>query len=199
LKLFKLFCYLIYKYGKQHFQERQFSTYTKIATIDANAIITDQAKILNSRGQQYVKIGKNTVLCGDLVTFGTRGEINIGDYCFIGENSKIWSAKSICIGNRVLISYNVNIHDQNAHPLDSNERHKDQINILEGKGILSNKINDIEINIKDDVWIGFNSTILKGVTIGRGAIIGSNTIITSDVPDFAVVVGNPAKIIKYTT
>ena len=54
------------------------------------------------------------------------------------------------------------------------------------------------IIIEDDVWIGFNCIILKGVRIGKGAIIGAGTIITKDVPSHAVIVGNPAKIIKYT-
>ena len=60
-------------------------------------------------------------------------------------------------------------------------------------------LSEKEIVIEDDVWIGFNSTILKGVTIGKGAIIGANTLILKDVPPYAVVVGNPARIIRYTT
>jgi acetyltransferase-like isoleucine patch superfamily enzyme len=60
-------------------------------------------------------------------------------------------------------------------------------------------IGEAEIIIGNDVWIGFNSTILKGVTIGDGAIIGANTVVTKDVPPFAVAVGNPPRIIKYTT
>jgi len=51
--------------------------------------------------------------------------------------------------------------------------------------------------IGNDVWIGTNSTILRGVTIGNGAVIGANTVVTKDVPDYAIVVGNPARIIKY--
>lgn len=51
--------------------------------------------------------------------------------------------------------------------------------------------------IKNDVWIGLNSTILEGVTIGNGAIIGACSVVAKDVPDYAVVVGNPAKIIRY--
>jgi virginiamycin A acetyltransferase len=51
--------------------------------------------------------------------------------------------------------------------------------------------------IEHDVWIGVNAIILRGVTIGTGAVIGAGTIVTKDVPEFAVVVGVPAKVIKY--
>lgn len=52
-------------------------------------------------------------------------------------------------------------------------------------------------NIGNDVWIGSNATILRGVTIGDGAVIGANSIVTKDVPPYSIVVGNPGKIIKY--
>ncbi len=52
--------------------------------------------------------------------------------------------------------------------------------------------------IKEGAWIGFNACILKGVTIGKGAVIGAGSVVTKDVPDFAVVAGNPAEILKYT-
>lgn len=51
--------------------------------------------------------------------------------------------------------------------------------------------------IGNDVWIGFRSIVLSGVTIGDGAVLGAGTVVTSDVPPYAVVAGNPAKIIRY--
>jgi acetyltransferase-like isoleucine patch superfamily enzyme len=52
------------------------------------------------------------------------------------------------------------------------------------------------VRIGDNVWVGFNSAVLGGVAIGRGAIIGCNTVVSKDVPDYAVVVGNPPRIVK---
>lgn len=54
-----------------------------------------------------------------------------------------------------------------------------------------------QIQIKDHAWISFNAIILKGVTIGKGAIVAAGAVVTKDVPDFTVVAGNPAKIVKY--
>ncbi len=52
---------------------------------------------------------------------------------------------------------------------------------------------DAPVVIEDDAWIGFNAVVLKGVRIGRGAIVGSATVVTKDVPPYSVVVGNPAR------
>ena len=56
-----------------------------------------------------------------------------------------------------------------------------------------------KIKIGNDVWIGANVTILKGITIGNGAVIGAGTVVVKDVPEYAVVVGNPGRVIKYRT
>ncbi|REE81999.1 acetyltransferase-like isoleucine patch superfamily enzyme [Lutibacter oceani] len=54
-----------------------------------------------------------------------------------------------------------------------------------------------DVIIKNDVWIGYSSIILSGVTIGNGAIIGAGSVVTKDVPDYAIVGGNPAKLIRF--
>ncbi|MCG7856228.1 acyltransferase [Flavihumibacter sediminis] len=152
----------------------------------------------NLNDSSKIRIGKESRILGHLMTFGHGGEIIIGDFTFIGEGTKIWSAKKITIGNRVLISHNVNIHDNISHPLNSKDRHEDFVHIFSKGFQKTNNLREKEIIIEDDVWIGFNVTIMKGVKIGRGAIIGSNCIVLEDVPEFAVIVGNPARIIKYT-
>ena len=171
----------------------------KNAIIGCNTRIFNEALIANNLlDKTKIVIGDDCDIKGELMTFAHGGSITIGNFSFVGDRTKIWSAKKITIGNRVLISHNVNIHDNNSHSLDSQLRHEDFI-IIKAKGLQkTNDLNEKEIIIGDDVWIGFNSTIMKGVTIGNGAIIGSNTLITKDVPAFAVCVGNPMRIIKYT-
>ena len=168
------------------------------AIISENCFLGSEARIRNSLAdQQKIKIGNGTTLRGYLLLYKHGGEIIIGDDCYIGDDTRIWSAKKIQVGHRVLIAHNVNIHDNNSHPLDAHLRHLDFVHIRE-KGLQDQvDLREKEIIIEDDVWIGFNSTIFKGVKIGRGAIIGACTVITNDVPANAIVAGNPAKIIRY--
>ena len=58
-------------------------------------------------------------------------------------------------------------------------------------------LRSVPIKIGNDVWIGCNSIILKGVTIGDGAIVAAGSVVTKDVPDYAVVGGAPAKVIRF--
>lgn len=158
-----------------------------------------EASVVNHRDRSKITIGANTHIRGSLFVFLSGGSIEIGNDCYIGERSKIWSHEKVVIGNNVLISHNVNIHDTNGHPIDYRERREDY------KRITTIGFNPTKINIStepviigNDVWIGFNTIILKGVTIGDGAVIGAGSTITKDVEPFAVITGSEARIIKYS-
>jgi len=99
--------------------------------------------------------------------------------------SKIIAAESIEIGNRVMIGANSAIVDTDFHPLDPLERQRD---VLNGK--------HRPVVIENDVFIGMDSIILKGVTIGEGSVIGAGSVVTKDVPSGVIVAGNPVKILK---
>lgn len=147
---------------------------------------------------EKIAIGNNTHIRGHLQVFEQGGQIEIGDFCYLGENSKIWSASEVIIGNKVLIAHNVNIHDNISHPINSEMRFKDFQRILgvENYSVQQFDLKPKAILIKDKAWIGFNSIVLKGVTIGEGAIVGAGSVVTKDVPDWTVVAGNPAKIVR---
>jgi maltose O-acetyltransferase len=93
---------------------------------------------------------------------------------------------SITIGNRVLISHDVNIHDGTAHSADPTERHEHFRRIIEqGHPVHSRDLPGVHsspVVIEDDVWISFGVTILRGVRIGAGSIIAARSIVTEDVP-----------------
>jgi acetyltransferase-like isoleucine patch superfamily enzyme len=97
-----------------------------------------------------------------------------------------------------LISHNVNIHDTNAHPIDHLDRHKDNLKKLAGQSINQNEFGVLSaaVEIQDDAWIGFGTTILKGIKIGQGSIIGAGSIVTKDIPEFVLAAGNPCKVLK---
>lgn len=198
--------YIAYKFyflGKVEYskriQEIQRKDFDRIAIIHPETSIPNNASIINLQGKrELIRIGKQTNIQGELLVMEQSGEIQIGDFCYIGSGSRIWAGEKVVIGNRVLISHNVNIQDNNAHPLDAAERHNDFLHIFCKGPIQPNDYRAAAITIGDDVWIGFNVTILKGVTIGDGAIIGACSLITKDVPPYAVVVSNTGQeIIKY--
>ena len=145
-------------------------------------------------------IGKETLVAGMLLIFKYGGTITIGNNCYIGDHSRLWSGESIYIGSNVFISHNVNIMDTNAHEINPFER-QDSYSKLLKNGLPTEKgnVKTSPIVIDNHVWIGFNTIILKGVRIGEGAIIAAGSVITKDVPNYSLVAGNPARIIKQIT
>ena len=162
--------------------------------------IYDSAKILNSTLGDNLIVGENTFIQNssleDNVQINRSNMIvnsTIGSYSYTGMNTVI---KHTSVGKFCSISWNVSAsgggHNYNAitpHPFIH----------LPSFGIVSEKT-DLEIkhiSIGNDVWIGMNSCILQGITIGNGAVIGAGSVVTKDVPPYAIVAGNPARIIKY--
>ena len=108
----------------------------------------------------------------------------IGDDCFFNFNCVLLDTCLITIGNAVKFGPNVSIYTA-THPFNAKVRRT---------GLESGE----KISIGDDTWMGGNSTVLPGVTIGKRVIVGAGAVVTKDVPDDAVVAGNPAKIIRMT-
>ncbi|WP_235889653.1 acyltransferase [Flavobacterium restrictum] len=158
----------------------------------------EQAEVVNIQGnKENIRIGLHTHIRGTLLLFAHNGKINIGNNCYIGFGTQIWSANAITIGNDVLISHNCNIIDTNSHEEDYLERQKSFLTMLKmGHPIENVNVKSAPIIIEDNVWISFNVTILKGVTIGKGAIVAAGSVVTKNIPEFVVVAGNPAKIVK---
>lgn len=131
-----------------------------------------------------------------------KGQIFIEDkaYVKIGNNvgmssTCIWSKERIIIGNYVKIGGNTIIMDHDAHSLNY---------LLRNNHILSSEGNSLDqsdaarnqIIIEDDVLIGMNSIILKGVKIGARSIIGAGSIVTNSIPSDCIAAGNPCKVIR---
>ncbi|MBB5057285.1 acetyltransferase-like isoleucine patch superfamily enzyme [Granulicella aggregans] len=166
--------------------------------IGEGARLYPSSRVENNQGRpSAIVIAARSQVLGHLVVMGHGGSIRIGSSCFIGEQTRIWSADSIVIGNRVLISHNVNIHDHNSHSWSAQRRHM-HFNQIFSAGH-PKELKDVPsspIIIEDDAWIGFNATILKGVKIGTGAIVGAASVVTKDVAPYTVVAGNPAKVMR---
>ena len=144
-----------------------------------------------------IKIGSNCHIRGKLIILPYAAQISIGNNCYIGEDTRILSGESITIGDNVLISHNVNIIDTNSHELNPMERSQSFIRLLkEGHAKEKGAVITKSIVIGNNVWINFNSVILKGVKIGDNCIIAPGSILLNDFPSNVLIAGNPAKIIK---
>jgi acetyltransferase-like isoleucine patch superfamily enzyme len=150
-----------------------------------------------------IKFSSNTVVqIGDLCNINciiscgkNNAKVLIGNETFIGH-STIISSELIKIGNNVLISSKCYITDTDGHSFDYLIRKEDVKNrIFKGKKDWSS-IESKPVEIQDYAWIGHGSYILKGVSIGTGAIVGANSVITKDVEPWTIVGGNPAKTIR---
>jgi acetyltransferase-like isoleucine patch superfamily enzyme len=168
----------------------------RCAIIDPSATLHPTAQIDNIlRKPEAIKVGAHTHVRGQLLTFWNAGQINIGKWCYIGEGTRIWSQSSVSIGNYVLIAHLVDIHDTNSHPIDWQERRLDTEAILSGTYRTPTQTVSAPVTIEDDAWIGFKASVLKGVSIGRGAIVSASAVVTKDVEPWTIVAGNPAKVI----
>ena len=179
-------------------EKNKIKSLRRLVTIDQSSVLYPESIIYNPPNDPLkIKIGKHTHIQGELHIFNYGGEIEIGDNTYIGKDSRIWSGECVKIGNDVLISHFCNIIDTNSHEINPYER-ADRSKEIFTSGHWQNigSIKTAPIIIKDYVWISFNVTILKGVTIGEGAIIGAGSFVTKDVPNWALVVGNPAKVVK---
>lgn len=137
-----------------------------------------------------------------------RGAISVGDGCSFGSRTRIDCRDRISIGHRVLISWDVEIADYNPHPIDPVLRAKemDYSHFIMMPRFSRRPAPDFDraayrfvtkpIIIADDVWIGARVLILKGVHIGRGSIVAAGSVVTKDVPEYAIVAGNPARVVK---
>jgi len=152
--------------------------------------------------KKYLSVREGSVVQCKFVFERESGQVSIGTNSFIGGSTIICIDK-IEIGNDVLISWGCTIIDNDAHSLQWELRKNDvsdwKRGIEEGYAGKYKKWENVKsapIKIQDRVWIGFNSTVLKGVTIGEGAVVGAGSVVVKDVPPFVVVAGNPARIVK---
>jgi acetyltransferase-like isoleucine patch superfamily enzyme len=154
------------------------------ATLGTATRLGSDGRVYNILGDKTaIKVGDNGMVRGELLTFGFGGRIEIGDWFYLGPMSTIWSASEINIGDRVLISHSVAIHDSDSHPTDPQLRFAQTRQILtKGHPRENPGVKTKPVRIGNDVWIGMGAIIMKGVTIGDRAIIGARAVVKTDVP-----------------
>lgn len=152
-------------------------------------------KRFHSMRSDAVVVGANVTLDGVHFAVGPEGRMRVGDFCYL-TNVVLLCELEIHIGRYVMIGWNTCVADTDFHPLAPAERIADAIACSPlGKGRSRPPIAKRAVIIEDDVWIGPNATVLKGVRIGAGAFVEAGSLVARDVPARARVMGNPAQII----
>ncbi|HTL60860.1 MAG TPA: acyltransferase [Nitrospira sp.] len=168
----------------------------------ANSVITGNYlpgdhpfKRFRSRRQPAIVIGEGCMLNGLYFNMGEEARIEIGNYCHISE-AFLLSELQIQIGNYVMVGWHTTLTDADFHPVSPDDRILDAIACSPlAHGQPRTGFARKPVIIEDDVWIGPNVTILKGVRIGEGAFIEPGSVVVRDVPPHARVLGNPAQVI----
>ena len=139
-----------------------------------------------------------------LISEGNGAYFKFGDRVYIGK-SKIICRTGIEFESNVLVAWGVTFYDHDSHSLDYMSRRSDITQQIEdyinnnGDYVKTKDWSGVKtkpIKVCKDSWIGMNALILKGVTIGEGAVVAASSVVTKDVPPFTVVAGNPAKEVK---
>ena len=198
----------ISKLIKKKNQQQHINYINQFVDVDKTTIIDHPINIRLDNpdtisGKKYLRIGKDCIVHASFIFESKEGIVTIGNHSYIGASTFI-SRSSITVGNNVTIAWGCTIYDHNSHSLNHLDRRKDiddeLWDIRNGDNFILHKdwsnVNSAPITICDDAWIGMNCIILKGVTIGEGAIVGAGSVVTKDVPAWTVVAGNPARVVK---
>jgi acetyltransferase-like isoleucine patch superfamily enzyme len=138
-------------------------------------------------GDHVTFVGRDNLIVGFDIKAIDHPLLTIGSHVTIGYGNEINVARHVVIGDHVRIATGVSIFDNNSHPVDPERR----------RANVKMELQDTApVIIQDDVWIGMNTLILKGVVIGEGAVVAAGSVVTKDVPPRTVVAGNPARVVK---
>lgn len=151
--------------------------------------IDDRVTIFRDRGGGDVEIGDNSALFRDCtILTGANGSVSIGAHSMIQPRCQFSAyAEQIVIGNDVQIAPNCAFYPYD-HGTEVGRRIAEQPLVSKGP-----------ITIEDGAWLGFGVIVLSGVRIGKGAVVGAGSIVLSDVPDNAIAVGSPARVVSHRT
>lgn len=189
-------------------KENCWEKYRDYIRIHPTAIIDPAAKIKIFNPPEPAKIcleiGAGSHIYASFTLLRPDAKIQIGENCQLGGSTFI-AAESIEVGNDVLIAWGCTIIDNDSHPIDWEHRKNDVVQcyndyLIDTENFIKNKdwscIAVKPVKIGNRVWLGFNVSVLKGVKVGNNAVAGAGAVVVEKVPPYAVVFGNPAKIIK---
>jgi carbonic anhydrase/acetyltransferase-like protein (isoleucine patch superfamily) len=171
-------------------------------TIAASAYVETTFSFLLFRSEltDAVTIGQGaSTYLGTMFDVGPRGRVNLGDYALV-HGARIICEAEVTIEEYALVSWNVVLMDSYRVPLDPDARREMTRRVPQANPrCITSAMPGRPVRIGRAAWVGFESCILPGVTIGEGAVIGARSVVTSDVEPFTIVAGNPARVVRRLT
>jgi acetyltransferase-like isoleucine patch superfamily enzyme len=157
--------------------------------VGRRVFIDDRVMIFREKGGGNVELGDNSALFRDCtILTGAGGSVSIGARSMLQPRCQLSAyAERIAIGNDVGIAPNCAFYPYN-HGTDLDMP-------IQGQPLASTG----PITIEDGAWLGFGVIVLSGVRGGKGAVVGAGSVVLSDVPDNAIAMGNPARVVSYRT
>ena len=154
------------------------------------------ARIVNGNSKDSIRIDGPTAIRG-VLRVEASGSIEIGKFCYIGDGTILSARALIEIGQATLLAHGVQIFDNDSHPTDAWHREVQFRRMLGDKSVSAPlEIAASPVIIGRRCWVGMNSIVMKGVSMGDEAIVAAGSVVTTTVPSRAIVAGNPARVIK---
>lgn len=144
----------------------------------------------------YVSIGNDCLIEGSLYTETETAKLTIYNNVYVGGGTVIDCVKEITVHDDVLIAANCLIMDSNNHSISYSIRKNDLRDWRNNCQHDWERTKSSSVVLEKGCWIGAHAIILKGVTIGEGAVVGAGSVVTKDIEAYTICAGNPAKFIK---
>jgi acetyltransferase-like isoleucine patch superfamily enzyme len=174
---------------------RVFESFANACELGEGLRLSLHARVINKNAQKRVRIGDNCAIRG-VIRCNPGAEVVIGDLVYVGDAVVMDAMSRIEIGSHTLLAHGVQILDNDNHPTDAAERAAHFEAIL---GISKRKdfaIGSAPVSIGRRCWLGFNTAVMKGVSMGEDSIAAAGSMVLKDVPALTLVGGNPARVIK---
>jgi len=152
---------------------------------------------VKAKSDNRIEVGANSILASRVVYERAGAQLRIGARTFVGLGL-MSIAEFVDIGDDVMVSWGATIVDHHSHSTRARERNNDVEQWIKGRKDWTG-VKIAPVRIENRAWLGFNVSVLPGVIIGEGAIIGACSVVTKGVPAWTIAAGNPARVIRELT
>jgi acetyltransferase-like isoleucine patch superfamily enzyme len=167
--------------------------------IEGQALLETSFSLQRFRSQAAIGLRMadgSSAYTGTMFDVGPQGAVDVGR-CVMLNSVWVMCDESIVIGDYTLVSWNVVLMDSYREPLDPAARRRYREEMAAGRTpSVADRSTARRIVIGRNVWIGFESCILPGVTLGEGTVVGARSVVTESAPPFSMLAGNPARVIR---